>query len=146
MKRPTFTKTVSHVHLLCVHIKKEKKGLKKLFNSNLMGHARVKLPWTGHIIGSRTTYQSCPNQIEKIGFFLCSHCSEKMRSMSHIDKRLDFGLPSAMDLYSFSIWSLLLAIWLSAASFNWLPFPAKPFCSPCVLALRPASNEQNTFL
>lgn len=134
MKGPTFTKTVSHVRCLCVH-NKRKKLLKKPFNSHLIGYAQVTWPQIGHIIRSRTTYQSCPNQIEKIGFFFFfgSHCSEKW-DLCHTyrQKKLDFGLPSAMNLYSFSIWSPLLVICLTAASSNWLSFPAKHlFCSPC---------------
>ncbi len=50
-----------------------------------MVHARVTWPWIEHIIGSRTTYQSRPNRIEKIGFFLFT-LLWKMRSVSHIDK------------------------------------------------------------
>lgn len=83
----TFTKTVSHVHCLCVH-NKRKKLLKKTFNFHLMGYAQVTWPQIGYIIRSRTTYQSCPNQIEKIGFFLCVHTAQKNEIyVTHIDKR-----------------------------------------------------------
>lgn len=102
MKRPTFTKTsLSHVHHLCVH-NKRKKGVKETiqFPSDGSCSGQIAMDWTHNRIKDHIS--KLPKSDWKDWIFLCSHCSEKLYHtyVTHRQKKLDFGLPSAMDLYS----------------------------------------------
>lgn len=140
-----FMKPVSHMNCLCVHDKRQKwHTIQYPSNGSHSGH--VAMDWTHNWI---------KDHISKLlksdwkDWIFHVHTAQKMRSVTHKQKKWDFESPGAINLYSSQYDSLFWSFASLHPPLIGYRFPPSPifFCSASeeVLVLWPASNEQKRF-